>query len=610
MLRRLPPHLAVAVLIGASLPAAASDPPKKGAPPDKNSWISPALIKTGLGYLKDKSLAISPTIDFRPSFQFYFAPKAGLINIDNVNLNFGALTKEQQEVTERLAREANDIQKAQLVIQKQQLDVQIEQAKIQLAQKQLGDAAFAYMKDKDNALLRRPDYTLPANKLVVVVADFSCGGSSEGVEVADEIASALHELRNEFGIDIEILAGEIKPGVVIRSERMAQDVGRHFPKGTCYAVVWGTLSPRTVGKFRPYVTCAVKVDDDLGVSRSYTIDPGSQPLPLGDTPEEQRRDRHRQLVGFTCAVVPGCYISHALMKDERPNLDKFFARMKPEVPDLVAQYEAQMAPLAKWVETQKRYTQLRRLTVLEKGMDFPRLVVNARDNGVMTLITDPKTNQPKVYDHPDGGRCVVYIDVLETTNRQALKFLTEKGNKPPDVGRPWFKIEADVGLLRPEGDGFVVFNAADNADTPVFNVSHTGATAYCRWAWKELPRVAEWRDAAAPERGAKFPWGDDPAAWKTHCANGENSGGEFRIHRCGSFAASDRSRIGCFDMAGNVSEWCEDVDEKDRGKHRYCGGNHGDKSPESFAIDRHDSRLPETRDSWLGFRGVVRVKLP
>src|SRR5262249_44223774 len=155
---------------------------------------------------------------------------------------------------------------------------------------------------RDESLLRRLKYTLDPDRLVVVVADFSDGGTGEGVQVADEVATALAELRARCGGSFEILVGEARPRVVIRSAHMARDLGQHPPKGTCYAVVWGTLSPRTVGKFRPHVTCVMKTSEDRGVSTTYTIDLAAQDLPPPGGDEAARRARHEELVAFTCAV--------------------------------------------------------------------------------------------------------------------------------------------------------------------------------------------------------------------------------------------------------------------------------------------------------------------
>jgi hypothetical protein len=618
----VPICVSLAVLIGLTDSAPAKQPAKPPNKPEKNSYLTDkSLIQRGYDMLKDRNLTISPTIDFWPNFQAVFAPRVGLVNVDikNVSFNLGSLSKEHQVVTEQLARETNDLLKAQLGLQKQQLEVLIEQTKLQVAQKQLGEAAFEYTKKRDEPLLRRLDYTIPANKLVVIVADFSCGGSGEGAEIADEIASALYELKQKSGIDIEIMAGEVRADRVIRSERMAQDIGQHFPKGTCYAVVWGTLSPRTVGKFRPHITCVFKVDDERGVSRSYTIDPESQQLPLGATAEEQRRDQHTQLVAFTCAVIPGCYASYAIAREERPNLDTFYTYLEKGSPEIVKQYKAELAPLTRWIDHRERLAtmqppcKLRRVTTVSKEWIFPRLVTNTKDNSLMTLVTerdkDGKERPRRFKDK--GGEYLVYIDVAETTNRQFLLFLNERGNQK-EGGVLWINDATNVAhniTQDAETKRWRTGQPQEDLERPTINVSWFGANSYCVWAGKALPTEEEWQTSAESETGGKFPWGDAADNLELRCATNHRVPEVFPTRRVGTFATSDRSRIGCLDMAGNVSEWCADVRGAAQGDRAVCGGNYHDKLPENFVITRSSPQPAASHSDWIGFRGVVRVRV-
>src|SRR5205823_2782761 len=109
-----------------------------------------------------------------------------------------------------------------------------------------------------------------------------------------EIAHHLREL-TRHGIDVHILNGEIRPGVVIRSEEMARDVGRHFPPGTDYVVVWGSMSPRTVGRYRPHLTCVQQVGEKqaASVTTSLSLDPGD--LPEKGKEEAYQRECYRRL---------------------------------------------------------------------------------------------------------------------------------------------------------------------------------------------------------------------------------------------------------------------------------------------------------------------------
>ncbi len=618
--------LAVGVLAGIPANVPAKQPPKPT--PERNAYLSnPALIATGLSLLKDKNLAINASIDVRPTFQGVFHASASLIpRLNLLTLELGGRNRELQEIDNQLKRETNELLKKQLELQKQQLETQIkqleiavEQAKIQAQIRDNAVAAFEYAKKRDDSLLRRLDYVVPAGKLVVVVADFSCGGSAEGAEVADEIANGLKELK-EKGIDVEILVGEIKPGVVIRSERMAQELGQHFPKGTSYAVVWGTMSPRTVGKFRPYVTCAIKVDDERGYSRSYTIDPGDKdlPLPQGDSPEEMRRDQHRQLVAFACAVIPGCYASYEITQDRRPEMGKFLEFLEQgdaKTKEIAARYREELDPLTRWINLrshpkpgQPKHEFLRRLTPVSKESEFPRLVRNTRDNSMMTLITEQGSEKPRRFKD-DKGEYIAYIDVTETTNRQLVAFLNDVGNRS-DGGAEWVKIEPDYRNfeLKPETKRYAVFDENGDLERPAFNINYFGAQAYCRWANKVLPRTEEWRAAALPAKMGKstFPWGDDASEWEKGCSNRLNRAQTFPTHRVASFK-KDVSGIGCFDMAGSMSEWCEEFAEGSQSDRRICGGNFSDGSTEHFAIDWETRVAQTTHHRWIGFRGVVRI---
>ncbi len=88
---------------------------------------------------------------------------------------------------------------------------------------------------------------------------------------------------------------------------------------------------------------------------------------------------------------------------------------------------------------------------------------------------------------------------------------------------------------------------------PVVNVDWWDAYAYCSWRGGRLPTELEWERAARGIDGRIYPWGDNFDSSK---CNTEESNilqpNEVKQH------VSGISPTGCYDMAGNIWEWCAD----------------------------------------------------
>jgi hypothetical protein len=610
MARRLGKPLAAitAVALTASLATARTD--------NENPFqLTSELIRKGLTLVSPGPI-LEANVRVNCSIRLPFVGTLGgddpLVSLQKEKLE---LEKQKAAIIERIGLEQNDILKKQLEVMRDQLQVNIQRNELLAEQarslRQLGDIqiqAFKYQKEHDEALLRKADYSFPSDTLVVVVADFSSGNLDEGREIADEIAHHLNELK-KYGIKIHVLTGEIKPGVIIRSAEMARDVGRHFPPQTDFVVIWGSMSPRTVGRYRPHLTCVQKITAERGASVTFDIDLESKDLPPASDKEKYRQECYNNLIGFTCAAIPSCYAAHEIGQDRIPELGKFYDFLG-DTPE-VKKYRKDLEPLTRWARAiASPERKVRRVTEISSKEPYPLAIVNEKDGSVMVLITD-EAGKPKPFKNTlTGKEEIVYIDVLETTVGQFVAFLNEKGNRD-EGGATWYHYDAEGGDIIEE-KGVFRSNPENRFRAAISDVNWIGAQSYCEWAGKELPTVKVWQAAAAPAKKGPYPWGDgfDNPINLCHGAFTDRRFNGKAYNTYGGRYPKDLSRIGCYDMAGNVAEWCYDKKDPNKGNERcVCCGSFNDSNAELFKISsvRH---VPEvTHQRWVGFRGVIRLPL-
>ena len=233
------------------------------------------------------------------------------------------------------------------------------------------------------------------------------------------------------------------------------------------------------------------------------------------------------------------------------------------------------------------------------------IIINTKDSSILIEIpaAEFERGDGKNSDCPQHTVYLdrYYIGVYTVTNRQYKQFVDETGHRPPDVadwGTPIWK-----GKSYPES----------YTDHPVVCVSWEDAATYCRWAGGTLPTEAQWEKAARGPKGFTYPWGND---WDQNlCRNSNNKGSQTT---CTIYEyPKGASGYGCYNLSGNVWEWCSDwygsdyyknsppknPTGPDTGSYRVGrGGGWGSVGAEYFRAARRYRNDPSYRNDYGGFR--------
>lgn len=196
-----------------------------------------------------------------------------------------------------------------------------------------------------------------------------------------------------------------------------------------------------------------------------------------------------------------------------------------------------------------------------------------------------------------------WIDQYPVTNENYREFILAGGYQNrqnwSDYGWKW-RVRNDIACPEYWND-----SSRNKPAHPVVGVSYYEAEAYAKWAGKRLPTEQEWEKAARGEDGRQYPWGED---FIGNMCNGDK-------HIFFSFGGHTSpvnqyphgvSPYGCYDMVGNVSEWCASWYFEMLGPRVIRGGSWNNK-PTNLRTSSRYKFTPDTRLEVLGFRLVKDI---
>lgn len=149
-------------------------------------------------------------------------------------------------------------------------------------------------------------------------------------------------------------------------------------------------------------------------------------------------------------------------------------------------------------------------------------------------------------------------------------------------------------------------------NSPMLDLTWWDAYAYAKWRGRDLPTEKEWEKAARGTKGFQYPWGEEAKQKLANTGEDHNArqpGGEGKVDGYNFWndvdaMSKDRSAYGVIGMAGNVSEWTKDWNEKKTAP-IIKGGNFAmPLKPLNSRIDNIDAN--QTAEH-IGFRTVSRT---
>ena len=195
-----------------------------------------------------------------------------------------------------------------------------------------------------------------------------------------------------------------------------------------------------------------------------------------------------------------------------------------------------------------------------------------------------------------------YIDKYPVTNTKYRAFILADGygNQAYWSEEGW-KWKTEKKMKVPQYWNNSEWNKADH---PVVGVSWYEAEVYARWAGKRLPTEREWQKAARGEDGREYPWGN-------MCGENKCNSAEADLDHNHTTPVTQYpngvSPYGCYDMAGNVWEWCVDWGDAEEKDSRVRHGGSWNNRPVYLCVSSRDWGDADYRDNSIGFRLVQDI---
>lgn len=214
-----------------------------------------------------------------------------------------------------------------------------------------------------------------------------------------------------------------------------------------------------------------------------------------------------------------------------------------------------------------------------------------------------------------------YIDTYPVTNRRYARFIESGGYTSPGFWtEAGWQFVCEHNITKPLYWSDEKWNGPMQ---PVTGVSWWEAMAFAQFEGKCLPTEAQW-EAAAGGGKATYPWGGAaPEEWHATFAPECEPSELDRKSTPVDALPEGCSPLGCYDMAGNVGEWCLDNASdnyqwdteginplhvtRETAPHIVRGGS-GLHDMDNLRCASRDYYPPQLRDNIVGIRCVKSIE--